>query len=89
MYQNLELTKSSQYKDYLFLPFTDLSNGSSSYSGGRYVDMRIPKSNRTTLDFNKTYNPYCAYNGEYSCPVPPADNHLDTMVEAGVKDYKK
>lgn len=88
VYQNLELTKNSQYKDYLFLPFTDLTNGSSSYSGGRYVDMRIPKSNKVTLDFNKTYNPYCAYNGIYSCPIPPADNHLDTMVEAGVKDFK-
>lgn len=89
LYQNLELTKNSQYKDYLFLPFTDLTNGSSSYSGGRYVDMRIPKTARIILDFNKTYNPYCAYNGKYSCPIPPANNHLDTTVEAGVKDYIK
>jgi uncharacterized protein len=89
VYQNLELVKNPGYRDYLFLPFTDLSNGESSYSGGRYLDLKIPKSNRMFLDFNKSYNPYCAYNGSYSCPIPPKENHLDVVVNVGVKDYKK
>lgn len=89
VYQNQELIQKPPYEDYLFLPFTDLTNGTSSYSGGRYIDMRIPKTNKVTIDFNKAYNPYCAYNGKYSCPIPPAENHLDLKVSAGVKNYKK
>ena len=89
VYQNLELVKKPEYKDYLFLPFTDKTNGFTSYSGGRYIDLRIPRGNRITLDFNKSYNPYCAYNGSYSCPIPPAENHLDLNIEAGVKDFIK
>lgn len=88
LYQDQELIKNPKYKDYLFLPFTDLTNGSSSYSGGRYIDMEIPVANKILIDFNKAYNPYCAYNGKYSCPVPPKENHLDTKIEAGVKDFK-
>lgn len=88
VYQNLELTRSAEYRDYLFLPFTDLTNGEGSYSGGRYVDLKIPKANRMLIDFNKAYNPYCAYNGKYSCPIPPEENHLDIAVKAGVKDFK-
>lgn len=88
LYQNQQLTKKAEYKDYLFLPFTDLTNGESSYSGGRYIDMKIPKSNKVIVDFNQAYNPYCAYNGEYSCPIPPEENHMDLAVTAGVKAYK-
>lgn len=89
VYQSQDLNRKEEYKDYLFLPFTDLTNDTSSYSGGRYVDMRIPKSTTVLLDFNKAYNPYCAYSGRYSCPIPPAENFLDIAVTAGVKDYKK
>lgn len=85
VYQNQH--PKEEYKDYLFLPFTDLSNGEGSYTGGRYIDMSIPKSNRVSVDFNKAYNPYCAYSGEFSCPIPPAENHLDLPVTAGVKAY--
>lgn len=91
LYQNLHLTNDPEYQDYLFLPFTDLTNGKSSYAGGRYVDMKIPVKGSDTIviDFNKSYNPYCAYNGEYSCPIPPAENHLDLYVKAGVKKFKE
>ncbi len=85
IYRNLDLMRMPQYKDYLFLPFTDLTNGKSSYGGGRYLDLRIPKGDRITLDFNKAYNPYCAYNTGYSCPIPPKENKLDIAIEAGVK----
>ncbi|WP_424494814.1 DUF1684 domain-containing protein [Salinimicrobium sp. GXAS 041] len=89
LYQNQELIKKAEYEDYLFIPFTDLTNGNSSYSGGRYLDMRIPDSKRILIDFNKAYNPYCAYNGKYSCPIPPSENHLDVAITAGVKAFKK
>ena len=73
---------------YLFVPFTDLTNGNGTYAGGRYLDSRIPDSTTIILDFNKAYNPYCVYNPLYACPIPPAENHLDIPVEAGIKDFK-
>ena len=87
LYQNVELTKKKGYEDYLFLPFSDLTCGKESYIGGRYIDMRIPKSNTVTIDFNKAYNPYCAYNHQYSCPIVPLDNDLAIAILAGVKKF--
>ena len=89
VYQSQDLIKDPEYADYLFLPFTDLTNGKSTYAGGRYLDMSIPTSNRVVLNFNKSYNPYCAYSGNYSCPIPPKENHLEVPVEAGIKAYHK
>lgn len=89
VYQSQSLSKTEAYKDYLFLPFTDLTNGETSYAGGRYLDMQIPAGKRVELDFNKAYNPYCAYSGGYSCPIPPKENRLNLPVTAGVKKYKK
>jgi uncharacterized protein (DUF1684 family) len=89
IYQNQELMKSAEYADYLFIPFTDKTNGEISYGGGRYLDLRIPNGNTITLNFNKAYNPYCAYNGKYSCPSPPSENDLSVAVPVGVKVYKK
>jgi uncharacterized protein (DUF1684 family) len=85
VYQSLDLIKQEQYKDYLFVPFTDLTTGETSYGGGRYIDLRIPKGSTLTLDFNQAYNPYCAYSTGYSCPIPPKENFLDLKVEAGIK----
>lgn len=87
VYQNVELTKKEGYAEYLFLPFSDLSCGKESYIGGRYIDMRIPKGNTVLIDFNKSYNPYCAYNHKYSCPLVPLDNNLETEILAGVKKF--
>lgn len=87
VFQNLDLIKEKGYKDYLFLPFTDLSSGEGSYAGGRYVDLRQPKGTTIIIDFNTAYNPYCAYNHKYSCPIPPSQNNLDVAVTAGVKKY--
>ena len=89
IYQNIELILQKEYEDYLFLPFTDLTNGVTTYGGGRYMDLRIPEGNVIEIDFNKAYNPYCAYNEKYSCPIPPSENDLYIEIEAGVKDYKK
>lgn len=87
VYQNLDLMKRPGYEDYLFLPFSDLTNGKESYIGGRYLDMRIPKTEKVTIDFNKAYNPYCAYNYKYSCPIVPMENDLDIEIKAGVKKF--
>lgn len=76
VFQNQELISDPEYYNYLFLPFTDLTNGETTYSGGRYLDLRIPEGDSILLDFNKAYNPFCAYSCDYSCPIVPAENDL-------------
>lgn len=88
VYQTPELITQEKYKDYLFLPFTDATNGEETYGGGRYLDLRIPSGNRIVLDFNKAYNPYCAYNKKYSCPLVPAVNNIDAKIQVGVKAFE-
>ena len=88
VYQSSELMNTEQYSDYLFLPFTDLTNGQETYIGGRYLDLRIPQGDVIMLDFNRAYNPYCAYNKKYSCPIVPQANHLPIRITAGVKAFK-
>lgn len=75
----------------LFIPFTDETNGKETYAVGRYIEIESPAENakQMELDFNTCFNPYCAYGSGWSCPVPPKENHLDTRIEAGVKDFKK
>lgn len=86
VYQNIALSKKKEYKRYLFLPFKDLTSGSTSYGGGRYLDLERPKGKTIWLDFNKAYNPYCAYSHHYSCPIPPPENFLNVEINAGVMD---
>ena len=88
IYQNEKLILTTDFEDYLFLPFTDKTNAVTSYGGGRYLDLKLPEGDTILIDFNKAYNPYCAYNGKYSCPIPPKENNLNTEIKAGVKDYK-
>lgn len=87
VYQNIDLIKKPGFDDYLFLPFSDLTNGKETYIGGRYVDLRIQKGTTWKIDFNKAYNPYCAYNYEYSCPIVPLENDLNVAILAGVKKF--
>jgi len=88
IYQNVELSKKEEYKDYLFMLFTDKTSGKTSYAGGRYIDLRIPKKGDDfIIDFNKAYNPYCAYNHKYSCPIPPEEDYFDIEINAGVKKW--
>jgi uncharacterized protein (DUF1684 family) len=89
VYQGEELMETEGFTDYLFLPFIDNTNGLTTYAGGRYIDLRIPEGNTIEIDFNKAYNPYCAYNEKFSCPLVPRVNYLDVMVEAGVLVYRK
>jgi uncharacterized protein (DUF1684 family) len=85
VYQSQELLKSAEYKDYLFIPFTDATSGNETYEGGRYIDLIMPKSNEVVINFNEAYHPYCAYTEGYDCPVPPQENTLPIKIEAGVK----
>ncbi len=87
IYQNVELTKKAEFADYLFIPFMDATSGVTSYYGGRYIDLKIPESDKIVIDFNKAYNPYCAYNDRYSCPIPPTENRLTVDINAGVKSF--
>lgn len=85
VYQSLDLRKKKGFEDYLFLPFRDGTNGKETYGGGKYMDLRIPKSNTIILDFNQSYQPYCAYNAyDYNCPTVPEGNFLPVRIEAGV-----
>ncbi|ARN76614.1 hypothetical protein BST97_00555 [Nonlabens spongiae] len=89
--QKLAVLKSSntapddEYADYLSVMFTDETSGKGSYSVGRYMGLHAPLPEKLVLNFNHTYNPYCAYSNRYSCPIPPAENHINVAVEAGVK----
>lgn len=87
VYQPLDLLTRPGFADYLMLPFTDLSNGHGSYGGGRYLDLRLPPVGAQVLqlDFNRAYNPSCAYSPRYSCPVPPSENRLPVAIPAGVR----
>lgn len=92
IYQSQDDLRDKKYKDYLFLPFTDDTSGEESYGGGRYMDVMTTDEKIDgiiVLNFNNTYNPYCAYNDRYSCPLTPRKNHLDVQVKAGIKVFKK
>ncbi len=73
----------------LFLPFRDATSGNTTYGAGRYLDLEIPAGDEIYLDFNLAYNPYCAYNDRWTCPVPPFENWLTVAIEAGEKAMAK
>ena len=90
VYQSLKLMDSEEHKDYLFIPFKDgTTKEDLTYEGGRYMDMEISdfETEFVTIDFNKCYNPWCAYADGYSCPVPPKENKLRVSIFAGEKLY--
>ncbi|MGI4736544.1 MAG: DUF1684 domain-containing protein [Janthinobacterium lividum] len=74
----------------LFVPFTDPTNGRQTYAAGRYLDLALPpaEANEVELDFNQAYSPYCAYNHDFSCPRPPAENRLTVAVAAGEQAFQ-
>jgi uncharacterized protein (DUF1684 family) len=88
VYQNMQLIKQKEFKNYLFLPFRDETSSKESYGGGRYLDLKIPSKETIALDFNVCYNPYCAYSVRFSCPIPPIENTLKTEIRAGEKTPK-
>jgi len=83
------LAKFPEYKDLLFIPFKDMTNGRVTYGGGRYIDIKTPSDGKVNLDFNLAYNPNCGYGSEqYSCPIPPKENFLQVEINAGEKSYR-
>lgn len=90
LYRSIALLQHPKYKDLLFLPFTDETNNQSTYGGGRYIDLDLKtiKNGKIEIDFNKAYNPYCAYSTGYRCPIPPEENNLAIAIKAGEKLYK-
>ena len=91
LYRNLNLMRLPEYRDYLFAPFKDATSGGETYGGGRYLDVRTGDihDGHLSLDFNKSYNPYCAYREGFACPIPPQNNVLPVPVEAGEKAFGK
>jgi uncharacterized protein len=72
----------------LFLPFRDATSGKETYGAGRYLEVDLPgPDGRVRVDFNTAYNPYCAYNPDWSCPIPPGENWLSVPVRAGEKTF--
>lgn len=89
VYQNIELVKKPGFEKHLFIPFNDETNGNETYGGGRFLDLTETGADTLILDFNLAYNPYCAYNHKYSCPIPPEENNLKIEVKAGEKKWHK
>jgi uncharacterized protein (DUF1684 family) len=89
VYQSQSLMNDKEYRNYLFIPFTDATSGVDSYGGGRYLDYTIEdiKQNLLEIDFNKAYNPYCAYSSGYNCPIPPKENDLAEPIRAGEMNF--
>lgn len=70
-----------------FLPFADSLAGAETYGAGRYLDVEPLPDGRLLVDFNLAYNPYCAYNEEWSCPITPAENRLTIPIRAGEQSF--
>jgi uncharacterized protein len=85
--QPLKLTAFAEANDTelrrLFVPFHDLTNGSETYPGGRYLDLDRTATGVYDLDFNRAYHPFCVFNATYDCPVPPRENRLPLPIRAG------
>lgn len=84
-YQRMDLPPSE--RKWVLVPFQDRTNGHETYGGGRYLRVDFPIAPRTVLDFNRAFNPLCAYDSKFTCPVPPSENRLTVAVVAGEKAY--
>ena len=84
----LQSVKETDMRNF-FLAFADETSGNQTYGGGRYINARQDGKTSITIDFNLAYNPYCAYNPDYACPLPPKENLLTIPIEAGEKNYGK
>ncbi|MCI0552006.1 MAG: DUF1684 domain-containing protein, partial [Anaerolineae bacterium] len=85
--QTAELTIYKNSRGY-FLPFVDDLAGKETYSAGRYLELEKLPNGKFLVDFNLAYNPYCAYNEQWSCPITPAENRLSVAVSAGEKIFE-
>ncbi len=74
--------------EYFFLPFVDATAPDETYGAGRYLDLEPAAGGKFLIDFNYAYNPYCAYNDRWSCPLTPKENRLKVRIEAGEKNFR-
>jgi len=72
-----------------FLPFADSLAGAGTYGAGRYLEPEELPDGRFLVDFNMAYNPYCAYNENWSCPITPAENRLKVPIRAGEMAFQE
>lgn len=88
--QEMILLKPVGYEDpnYILFAFYDETSADETYGGGRYINLTYKEKNHIEIDFNKAYNPYCAYNPEYICPIPLRENQINIAVEAGEKNFE-
>ena len=87
VYQGKRAAQSEQKKGALFIPFFDDTSADETYGGGRYLVLDLPEIDELILDFNMAYNPYCVYNPDHSCPIPPKENYLAVEIKAGELMY--
>lgn len=89
LYKNIHQPINPLYKNNLFLPFKDETNGDDTYGGGRYINLMVTDivDDKIIIDFNKAYNPWCAFSDGFNCPIPPKANHLPVAVKAGEKMF--
>jgi uncharacterized protein len=84
----LEVMQMGPQRGTLFLAFADATSAAETYGSGRYLSVKKVKGASTMeIDFNKAYNPYCAYVDNFSCPFPPRENMLKVAIRAGEKNY--
>jgi uncharacterized protein (DUF1684 family) len=84
----LEVMQMGPQRGTLFLAFADATSAAETYGAGRYLSVKKVKGASTMeIDFNKAYNPYCAYVDNFSCPFPPRENMLKVAIRAGEKNY--
>lgn len=84
----LTLYKDPESGDY-FLPFADGTSGRETYGAGRYLDVQMLPDGKVLVDFNYAYNPYCAYNDSWTCPITPPENRVNAPVRAGEKNFDR
>jgi hypothetical protein len=77
----------SEHQHGFFVPFRDATSGKETYGAGRYLEAEVLDDGRVEVDFNLAYNPYCAYNERWSCPLPPIENWLKVPIRAGERSF--
>jgi uncharacterized protein (DUF1684 family) len=90
-FKGIKSMRLPQYRNKIFIMFKDETNEISTYGGGRYIyiEESLIQNDKIELDFNKAFNPYCAYSDGYNCPIPPLENHLNVEIKAGEKLFNK
>jgi uncharacterized protein (DUF1684 family) len=85
--QPAQITLYDASDDGFFVPFRDATSGRETYGAGRYLEAEAQSDGLVVVDFNEAYNPYCAYNARWTCPIPPSENWLQVPIRAGERSF--